>query len=114
MVELCRLRHSAAESSFFNFTLAKIDVKSLGHGWWRVSGAFACLLGARGCFLVSYEAASGCSLELLNVFFSCDMRVDTLGCSLVSSVASFGCPLVPFIVYFSCDIGVETLFVITE
>ena len=54
VVELCRLRHSAAESLFFNFTLAKIDEKSLGRGsgvsW--ASLVFLCWLS--GCSWVSF------------------------------------------------------------
>ena len=82
MVELCRLRHSAAESWFFNFTLAKIDEKSLGRGsgvswaslvspwvlWvalWVLLGVF---LGLSGCSRVSFWipwVVAGGSLVLL-------------------------------------------------
>ena len=78
VVELRRLRHSAAESSFFNFTHIKINAKSSGTGW-RVSRAsLVSLLGALGGFLVSSEASFGCSLELFTAYFSRDIGVETL------------------------------------
>ena len=78
VVELCRLRHSAAESSFFNFTLIKINAKSPGRGS-GVSGApLVSLLGALGGFLVSSEASFGCSLDLFTAYFSRDIGVETL------------------------------------
>ena len=77
VVELCRLRHSAAESSFFNFTLIKINAKSPGRGSGVLRASLVSLLGTLGGFLVSMEVSSGCPLELLNVYFSCDIRVET-------------------------------------
>ena len=63
-VELYRLRHSAAESSFFNFTLIKINAKSPGRGSGVSGASLVSLLGALGGFLMSSEASFGCSLEL--------------------------------------------------
>ena len=77
VVELCRRRHSAAESSVLNFTLIKINAKSPGRGSGVSRASLVSLLGALGGFLVSMEVSPGCPLELLNVYFSCDIRVET-------------------------------------
>ena len=78
VVELCRRRHSAAESWVLNFTLIKINAKSPGRGSGVSRASLVSLLGALGGFLVSSEASFGCSLELFTVYFSCDIGVETL------------------------------------
>ena len=77
MVELCRPRHSAAESSFFNFTLIKINAKSPRRGSGVSGASLVSLLGALGGFLVSSEASFGWSLELFTACFARDIGVVT-------------------------------------
>ena len=63
VVELCRRRHSAAESSVLNFTLIKINAKSPGRGSGVFRVSLVSLSGALGGALASSEASFGCSLE---------------------------------------------------
>ena len=69
VVELCRRRHSAAESSVLNFTLTKINAKSPGRGSGVLRASLVSLLGTLGGFLVSMEVSPGGPLELFNVYF---------------------------------------------
>ena len=64
VVELCRLRHSAAESLFFNFTFAKIDEKSSGFTLGLLMGVLCFpfgLLLALWVLLGVFLGLSGCS-----------------------------------------------------